>query len=100
MSTLIVGVDVFRAEPYKARMTPAQCRAARAWLNLSQDALASAANVSNSTVRDFEVGRRVPIAATLAAMKAAMEKQGLVFVDNGQSLGISYAKQSSAGPSA
>ena len=70
-------------------MTPAQCRAARAWLNLSQDALASASNVSNSTVRDFEVGRRVPIAATLAAMKAALEKQGIAFVEDGDAKGIS-----------
>lgn len=70
-------------------MTPEQCRAARAWLNLSQDALASAASVSNSTVRDFEAGRRVPIAATLAAMKVGLEKRGIAFVE-GDAKGISF----------
>ena len=70
-------------------MMPEQCRAARAWLSLSQDDLASAANVSNSTVRDFEAGRRVPIAATLAAMKAALAKQGVEFLEDAQALGIS-----------
>ena len=92
MSTMIVDVDAFRAGAYKARMTPEQCRAARAWLTLSQDDLASAASVSNSTVRDFEAGRRVPIAATLAAMKAALEKQGVAFVDGGDAQGISVSK--------
>lgn len=71
-------------------MTPEQCRAARAWLNLSQDALASAATVSNSTVRDFEAGRRVPIAATLAAMKVALEKQGAEFLVDAKALGIRF----------
>jgi len=42
-------------------MSPEQSRAARAWLDWSQDDLASAARVSLSTVRDFEKGRRVPI---------------------------------------
>ena len=42
-------------------MTPEQCRAARGWLDLSQDALAAASRVSLSTVRDFEKGRRTPI---------------------------------------
>ena len=75
-------------------MTPEQCRAARAWLNLSQDALASAASVSNSTVRDFEAGRRQPIAATLTAMQAALERKGIVFAKNGFSLGISHVSPS------
>ncbi len=88
-STHIVGVDVFRGARYPVRMTPEQCRAARAWLNLSQDALAGEAKVSNSTVRDFEAGRRQPIATTLAAMKAVLERQGIAFVD-GDALGISY----------
>lgn len=72
-------------------MAPEQCRAARAWLDWSQDDLATAASVSHSTIRDFEKGKRAPISATLAAMKAALERQGIVFVE-GEPLGISFDK--------
>lgn len=73
-------------------MTPEQSRAARGWLDMTQDALALAAGVSLSTVRDFEKGRRVPIAATLAAMKAALESQGVSFVDDDGSSGITVRR--------
>jgi DNA-binding transcriptional regulator YiaG len=73
-------------------MTPGQCRAARAFLQISQDDLAKAANVGVSTVRDFEVGKRAPIAATQAAMRAALEAKGVRFVDRGDdgALGVLY----------
>jgi DNA-binding transcriptional regulator YiaG len=61
-------------------------------LELSQDDLASAARVSLSTVRDFEKGRHVPIANNRAAMRAALEAQGIVFVDGGGTCGITYTK--------
>ena len=70
-------------------MSPEQCRAARAWLNLPQDAFAINANVSVSTVRDFEAGRRTPNRNNLAAMKAALEKGGIAFLDDEKTLGIS-----------
>jgi DNA-binding transcriptional regulator YiaG len=73
-------------------MTPEQCRAARAWLNLSQEELAKAATVGVSTVRDFEAGRREPTRNNLAAMKAALEKGGVAFVDTSKGLGISVKK--------
>jgi DNA-binding transcriptional regulator YiaG len=85
-------VDVGELYCYQASMTPEQCRAARGWLDWSQDDLASAAHVSLSTVRDFEKGRHIPIANNLAAMKAALEVQGIVFVDDGGTCGITYAK--------
>lgn len=69
-------------------MSPEQCRAARGWLDLSQDQLASAASVSLSTVRDFEKGRRVPIANNLNAMKRALEAAGITFPENGISYGF------------
>jgi len=76
-------------------MTPEQCRAARAWLDLSQDDLARAASVSLSTVRDFEKGRRVPIVNNLAAMRAALEVRGARFVDDGgATLGIEFQRAS------
>jgi transcriptional regulator with XRE-family HTH domain len=72
-------------------MSPEQCRAARAWLQLSQDDLATAAHVSNSTIRDFEAGRRIPIANNLAAIRAELERLGIGFVD-GEPQGITFAK--------
>jgi DNA-binding transcriptional regulator YiaG len=73
-------------------MTPEQSRAARAWLDLSQDALAAAAHVSLSTVRDFEKGRRVPIGNNLAAMRAALEARGIAFVGtvDSEALGVTF----------
>ena len=69
-------------------MTPEQSRAARAWLDWGQQELADAARVSLSTVRDYEKGRRVPITNNLAAMKAALEAQGVVFVNDAETYGI------------
>ena len=60
-------------------LLPEQCRAARAWLDWSQDDLAAAAHVSQSTVRDFEKGRRIPIANNLEAIRAALEARGIGF---------------------
>jgi transcriptional regulator with XRE-family HTH domain len=71
-------------------MTPEQSRAARAWLDWSQQELAAKASVSLSTVRDYEKGRRVPIANNLTAMRAALEAAGIAFVET---TGISFAKR-------
>lgn len=78
-------------------LTPEQCRAARGWLDWSQNDLAAAANVSQSTVRDFEKGRRIPIANNLEAIRAALEARGLGFAfatDGGETYacGISFSK--------
>lgn len=77
-------------------MTPEQCRAARNWLDLSQEELASAAGVSLSTVRDFEKGRRTPIPATLTAMRVALESRGMGFVDDDRAWGITAKKPQKA----
>ena len=79
-------------------MSPEQSRAARAWLDWSQDYLAKEAGVSLSTVRDFEKGRRVPIPATLTAMRAVLESAGVGFafaIENGKSYpcGITFSRQ-------
>ena len=72
-------------------MSPEQCRAARGWLDWSQSDLATAASVSLSTVRDFEKGRRVPIANNLGAMESALHAKGVVFFSDGGASGISCA---------
>lgn len=71
-------------------LSPEQSRAARGWLDWSQGDLAERANVSLSTVRDFEKGRRTPIANNLEAIERALAGAGvsLQFSDEGKALGI------------
>lgn len=92
MSTKTVGVDEKNLWAYFRPMLPEQSRAARAWLDWSQEELAAKASVSISTVRDFEAGRRDPIANNLAAMRAALEAAGIAFLE-GDALGITYLKK-------
>ena len=73
-------------------ISPAQSRAARAWLDMSQQDLAHAANVGLSTVRDFEKGRQTPITNNLNAIQNALEARGAVFIDETQRLGIAFKR--------
>ena len=73
-------------------MTPEQCRAARAWLNWPQDALAKAASVGVSTVRDFEAGRREPTRNNLTAMRIALEEGGVSFFEDFKESGIKVSR--------
>lgn len=68
-------------------LTKEQSRAARALIDWSQIQLASAANLGESTVRDFEKGRRVPSVNNLAAIRAALEAAGVIFI-NGAEPGV------------
>ena len=80
-------------------MTPEQSRAARGWLGWSQTQLAEAASTV-STVKDFEGGRRRPIAATLGAMRAALEREGIAFVGGGgAAMGITFERATVDGDS-
>jgi DNA-binding XRE family transcriptional regulator len=71
-------------------ITPQQCRAARAWLDWKQEELAKAAGVSLSTVRDFEKGRRKPIANNCRAITEvfAQQKISMNFHNDGRAKGI------------
>jgi len=74
-------------------LTKEQSRAARALIDWSQAQLASAANLGESTVRDFEKGRRVPTVNNLAAIRAALEAAGVEFIPpNGSGAGVRLKK--------
>jgi ribosome-binding protein aMBF1 (putative translation factor) len=64
-------------------MKPEQCRAARGWLDWSQADLAKKAKVGLSTVKDFESGKRTPIANNLEGIRRALEAAGITFMENG-----------------
>ncbi|HXQ52876.1 MAG TPA: helix-turn-helix transcriptional regulator [Stellaceae bacterium] len=74
-------------------ISPEQSRAARGWLDWSQDDLAKRAKVSVSTVRDFEKGRHAPIANNLDAIQRALEAAGIAFENDskGSATGIRLA---------
>ncbi|MGA0562846.1 helix-turn-helix domain-containing protein [Ancylobacter sp. VNQ12] len=74
-------------------LTAPQSRAARGLLDWSQSMLASRSNLSESTVRDFEKGRRTPTVNNLAAIRAALESAGVIFLDeNGEGAGVRLRK--------
>jgi transcriptional regulator with XRE-family HTH domain len=70
-------------------MSPAQCRAARALLDLTQPKLAGLAGLGLSTVYDFEKGRRAVSEDARAAIRAALESAGIEFIaENGGGPGV------------
>ena len=75
-------------------LTPAQCCAARGLVEWSQDQLAKNAGVGNSTVRDFEKGRRVPLFENLLAIRRALEGAGVEFIParSGTGIGVRLRK--------
>jgi len=64
-------------------ISAAQCRAARALVDMDQAALATAAFVSRSVIIDFEKGRRTPTTNNLNAIVRALEAAGIDFIDDG-----------------
>jgi predicted transcriptional regulator len=65
-------------------VTPAQCRAARAFIAMSQNDLARAAVVPMALVTDFETGILTPRPADLDALQHALERAGVEFTNGGQ----------------
>ena len=61
-------------------INPAQCRAARGLLAMTQRDLAAASNVSLRAIQHFEAAKRQPIPATLAAIERAFEAAGAEFI--------------------
>ena len=62
--------------------TPAQCRAARALLNWSQEDLVAHSKITKKTIADFERGATHPRPQTLAQIAAAFEAAGIEFLNS------------------
>lgn len=74
-------------------ITAAQCRAARALVELSREELAERSRVSHRSIVDFERGAREPREATKAALHAALQAAGVEFIsENGGGAGVRLRK--------
>ncbi|MDP4027215.1 helix-turn-helix transcriptional regulator [Methylobacterium sp. NEAU 140] len=74
-------------------LTAAQSRAARGMLDWSQTELAGRSNLSESTVRDFEKGRRTPSPNNLSAIRQVLEAAGIEFIpQNGGGAGVRFRR--------
>jgi transcriptional regulator with XRE-family HTH domain len=62
-------------------LSPAQCRAARALLNWSQENLVAHSKITKKTIADFERGATHPRAQTLAQITTAFEYVGIEFLN-------------------
>jgi predicted transcriptional regulator len=67
----------------KKLLTKEQCRAARSWLGLTQDELASVTGVVQKTIARFETGVVVPRDRTLMDLQRALEEMGIEFIFEG-----------------
>jgi len=76
-------------------MTPAQCRAARALLDLHVVHVADAAGVAHTTVSDFENATRKPRQSSIEKIRKALELSGIKFIDsNGGGPGVRLKNES------
>ena len=75
--------------PESPLITPAQSRAARAWLNISQHELADRSLVSRRAIAEFERGASVPFDRTLRDIQRALEARGIEFLfDEQRAIGL------------
>ena len=69
---------------FDGMLTPAQIRAARALLNWNQKQLAEASGIATVTIKNIERGASDPRMSSVQAIKLALEKAGVVFLDDRQ----------------
>ena len=65
-----------------APVSPNQCKAARALLDLTQTELARLAKAGLSTIVDFELERRNVSAEKIQDIRLALENAGIMFIDS------------------
>jgi transcriptional regulator with XRE-family HTH domain len=70
-------------------MTPLLCRAARAFLNWTQNDLGDRSGISLDTVKYFERGQRIPLAGNRTKIQDALWSAGIRFIEEGsQGIGV------------
>jgi transcriptional regulator with XRE-family HTH domain len=75
-------------------ITPGQCKAARALLELTQGELADVATLGLSTIVDFEKQRRQVSVVAIRAIRQALAARGVEFIDeNGGGPGVRLRKR-------
>ena len=75
-------------------ISPAQCRAGRALLDMTQSQLAELAKLGLSTVVDFEKGRRQVSQAAVETIQSALQRAGIDFIEeNGGGPGLRLRKR-------
>jgi transcriptional regulator with XRE-family HTH domain len=75
-------------------ITPGQCKAARALLDLTQGELADASMLGLSTIVDFEKERRQVSIAAIRAIGHALATRGIEFIqENGGGPGVRLRKR-------
>jgi transcriptional regulator with XRE-family HTH domain len=76
------------------QMTAAQCRAARAILDMTQPELARSAGLGLSTVVDFERNRRHVSEEVVEVIRRALQRAGVEFIaENGGGPGVRLRKR-------
>ena len=81
------------------QISPAQCRAGRALLEITQTQLAASAALGLSTVVDYEKERRQVSPESVEAIRRALVRAGVEFIDeNGGGPGVRLRKRQRAKP--
>ncbi len=75
-------------------LSPAQCRAARALLNWSQEDLVAHSKITKKTIADFERGATSPRRQTLAQITTAFHAARIEFL-NGNGPGVQVRAKAS-----
>jgi DNA-binding transcriptional regulator YiaG len=97
-STKNVYTDGLDVSTKNVEIKPAQCRAGRALLDMTQTRLAELATLGLSTVVDFERQRRQVSVEAVQAMQNALKRAGVEFIDeNGGGPGVRLRKRQQKG---